>query len=204
MATTPLTIPSWSELNPSKDMNWVLAQVYNNFCCTLYVTLCTLISIAMESTNNRGAGQMFPDHVGGRLAFPALTRLTAMHIHSAVPYTLNTAECGHTFCALCLFAATFHDVDEDTWTWTVECPSCKTTVPVPEDVPRSPETFPLIMNPLVDKILDCHVSLLREAADAKLAHVDHPAHRQTRSVPDAVLQWGSDMPAFVALRDRER
>ncbi|RDX42579.1 hypothetical protein OH76DRAFT_1362549, partial [Lentinus brumalis] len=122
----------------------------------------------------------------------------------ASPYTLNTLECRHTFCALCLISWAFKNIDEDSWGSIIECPSCDASVVhVSATGPRSPDSFPFIVNSLVAVILQCHITLLRDAANVELSLVD-ATDRLTRNRVPAVLDWGFDMPSLVALRERER
>ncbi|KZT10182.1 uncharacterized protein LAESUDRAFT_756366 [Laetiporus sulphureus 93-53] len=82
----------------------------------------------------------------------------------ACPANLTPAQCGHTFCALCILKWFFTHLHDDCggWHFALECPLCRTVLPVPPEVaPRPMYTCPFSLNRLADTVLTDLIDGLR-------------------------------------------
>lgn len=75
----------------------------------------------------------------------------------ACPYSLSPANCGHTFCSLCILKWFFSHCKADCGHWhhNIECPLCRTPLPhIDQEPPRSLNTFPFTPNRLADEVIN--------------------------------------------------
>jgi hypothetical protein len=139
----------------------------------------------------------------------------------AHPYTINSARCGHTYCAICIlkwFFTHFHR-KYGKWHEAVECPICRSPlVLTPDQVPRLETTFPFLPNrtatavckSLIENLAKSQSDLLEVdralKSESKKENVDSKATTKTRVSNNAdVSAWreGGHMRAEWLKRDRQ-
>lgn len=82
----------------------------------------------------------------------------------AFPYSLNPAQCGHTFCAICILKWFFSRLHKACGSWheSVDCPICRSLlVLTPERTPRHESTFPFVPNRIVQASCESLLEKLR-------------------------------------------
>jgi hypothetical protein len=139
----------------------------------------------------------------------------------AHPYTINSIQCGHTFCAICILKWFFTRLHRNCGRWheAVECPICRSPfVLTPDQVPRPEITFPFLPNrtaaavckSLIENLAKSQSDLLdvKRAlkSKSKAKNVDSTATTKTRNSNNAdVTAWreGGYMRAEWLKRDRQ-
>ncbi|KAG6886232.1 hypothetical protein C0993_010794 [Termitomyces sp. T159_Od127] len=89
----------------------------------------------------------------------------------AHPYTLNSGQCGHTFCALCILKWFFSRLHFHCGAWhePVDCPMCRNPLIItPDRTPRSDATFPFVPNRTVAAVCESLIEKLRCAQSSTL------------------------------------
>ncbi|KAG2011792.1 hypothetical protein CC2G_011868 [Coprinopsis cinerea AmutBmut pab1-1] len=74
----------------------------------------------------------------------------------SAPYTISSAKCGHTFCAICILKWFFSRLHPPCGSWheSVDCPICRTRfITTPEATPRPEFTFPFVPNRLAAAVI---------------------------------------------------
>lgn len=88
---------------------------------------------------------VFPCILGGHMSYPLFRCYEVL----AAPYSLNPANCGHTFCAVCILKWFFSRLHRACGGWheSVDCPICRSLLIItPETSPRLLFTFPFVPN----------------------------------------------------------
>ncbi|KAF8623045.1 hypothetical protein AX15_006551 [Amanita polypyramis BW_CC] len=81
----------------------------------------------------------------------------------AHPFSLNPAQCGHTFCAMCILKWFFSRLHRACGGWhePVDCPICRShLVLTPDRPPRPNLTFPFVPNRIASSVLESFVQKL--------------------------------------------
>ena len=89
----------------------------------------------------------------------------------AHPFLLGPAQCGHTFCAMCILKWFFSRLHRACGGWhePVDCPICRTSLILTPDRPPRPNfTFPFVPNRIASSILE---SLVQKLARPPIAPV---------------------------------
>ncbi len=89
----------------------------------------------------------------------------------AHPFSLGPAQCGHSFCAMCILKWFFSRLHRACGGWhePVDCPICRThLILTPDRPPRPNFTFPLVPNRIASSILE---SLVQKLARPPIAPV---------------------------------
>lgn len=120
----------------------------------------------------------------------------------AYPYTLNPAQCGHTFCAICVlkwFFSRLHRVCGG-WHEAVDCPICRSILIItPDRVPRLGTTFPFVLNrvataaieSLVDKLAGSSLPVVKQEDREALRISDSDKEGRKRKRDGPKIEDGS-------------
>ncbi|KAF8659841.1 hypothetical protein AX16_001726 [Volvariella volvacea WC 439] len=92
----------------------------------------------------------------------------------AYPYSLNPAQCGHTFCALCILKWFFSRLHRACGSWheSVDCPICRSLLVItPESPPRLDITFPFVPNRTAAAICESLIEKLAQSPSPRSTSV---------------------------------
>ncbi|KAI0091625.1 hypothetical protein BDY19DRAFT_991313 [Irpex rosettiformis] len=91
----------------------------------------------------------------------------------ASPYVINSPQCGHSYCALCLLKWFFTHLHTDCGTWhdNLQCPLCRTPLPetseIAQTLPRKTATCPFTPDRHADKVIATLVQSLSETLNPR-------------------------------------
>ncbi|GBE86659.1 hypothetical protein BKA93DRAFT_769336 [Sparassis latifolia] len=124
----------------------------------------------------------------------------------ACPYTLTMSQCGHSYCAVCILKWFFSHLHYECGSWheILECPLCRTSLPMPRDGLRSIFSCPFSPNRMADKLLTDFVDVLHKSGPAVGTSASAKKKQKAAETGDPTAAWHEGGSARAEWEERER